>query len=115
MNVGSITIPSLAKAVAENTGGSIENTANTIRVLVDVMAYHLRERGERIYLNGLGVFEVRHLKPKGHASPMTKGKRIIIPARRHVRFSPAKGLRNLPLHEQRPEPQPSAIDQCPFL
>jgi DNA-binding protein HU-beta len=50
------------------------------------------EKGERIALPGLGVFNVRERKERKGRNPRT-GEPMIIPARKVVTFSPAKALK----------------------
>jgi DNA-binding protein HU-beta len=50
------------------------------------------EKGERVALPGLGVFNVRERKERKGRNPRT-GEPMIIPARKVVTFSPAKALK----------------------
>lgn len=81
----------LIKAIAVTSGlravdilkamGAFEN------ILVDCMA-----RGERLFWSGIGPFSVREHKARSGRSPFT-GLKIRIPARKVVKFSPGKSLR----------------------
>lgn len=81
----------LIKAIAATSGlravdvlkamGAFEN------ILVDCMV-----RGERLSWSGIGSFSVREHKARSGRSPFT-GLKILIPARKVVKFSPGKSLR----------------------
>jgi len=70
------------------TKASAKRALNAVgRVIFDALA-----RGEGVRWSGLGSFTVRKRKPRTGRNPQT-GEKLQIPARRVVRFSPAKALK----------------------
>lgn len=108
-----VSIPHLAQQISENVGMTTARVETVLRGLVDVMTYHLRERGESIYLHGLGRFSMHTREPRSYFD-VTKGKLKPVGRRRHAVFKASQGLRGLdPLNVPRAEHSP--IDECPIL
>ena len=110
-----MTIPRLAREVAERTGCSMVTSELVIKGLVDSIAHHLRERRARVYLNGLGVFEMRTVRPK-RIRIFGQDKVQVTAASLRAHFSPATILKGIPLDNWRAEldePRPSVMDECP--
>ena len=81
----------LVAKVAEQAGTTKAAARRCVDAFVLTLAQAL-ERGERIALPGLGVFNVKERKARKGRNPRT-GKVIKIPARKVVTFRPAKSLR----------------------
>jgi nucleoid DNA-binding protein len=106
-----VTVGTLARTLSANYGVSERMAYSLLREGLDLITSALVD-GQRVHLTGLGTFTTRNWKAKEqttHMGPMT------VPARAYPAFRPAKHLKALPVRETLPEPQPSAIDECPFL
>ena len=80
----------LVKKIAEKTGLKRSEVEKTLKAFVETLGEAL-EKGERIAIPGLGIFNVRERKARKGRNPRT-GKEIKIPARKTIRFKPAKSL-----------------------
>jgi DNA-binding protein HU-beta len=81
----------LVAKIAEEAKVKKSEAERCLNAFVNALAEAL-EKGERVALPGLGVFNVRERKERKGRNPRT-GEPMIIPARKVVTFSPAKALK----------------------
>ena len=81
----------LVRNVAERTGTTVKLAQAVIDAAFDEIASAL-ERGERFMIPGFGSFSVVERKERKGRNPQT-GEEILIPAKKAVKFSPAKALK----------------------
>lgn len=81
----------LIKAVATTSGLRIVDAAKAMSALEKILAESM-VKGERLSWSGVGIFSVREYKARLGRNPLT-GVEVPIPARKIVKFSPGKSLR----------------------
>lgn len=81
----------LIRAVAARGGLRITDAARAMNAFRDILEICLAE-GERITWPGVGSFSTREHKARQGRNPAT-GTAITIPARKAVKFTPGKALR----------------------
>jgi len=81
----------LVAKIAEEAKVKKSEAERCLNAFVNALSEAL-EKGERVALPGLGVFNVRERKERKGRNPRT-GEPMIIPARKVVTFSPAKALK----------------------
>lgn len=106
-----ITVSTLARKVSELHSISEREAHAILAYAVETIAGAIKG-GRRVHLTGLGTFTTRNWKAKEQHTTLGM---MSVPARAYPAFRPAKHLKYLPVREPLPEPQPSAIDECPFL
>jgi nucleoid DNA-binding protein len=87
---GSMNRRDIAKAVSNTTDVPFETVDQVLAATVKVIDLALRA-GERVAWRGLGTWKPIQLKAMVKALPASKGK-VLVPARRSVRFEPAQKL-----------------------
>ncbi|WP_457634718.1 HU family DNA-binding protein [Persephonella sp.] len=80
----------LIAKVSTQAGVSKASAERCINAFVDALSEAL-EKGERVALPGLGVFSVKERAARTGRNPRT-GEVVQIPAKKVVKFSPAKTL-----------------------
>ncbi len=80
----------LVSKVAAQAGVTKASAERCITAFVTALTEAL-EKGERVALPGLGVFNVKERKARTGRNPRT-GETVQIPAKKVVKFSPAKTL-----------------------
>lgn len=91
----------LARAVAQEDRCSFPEALTMVNALFDGMREELIQ-GHRIEIRGLGVFSVKHAKPRPYARNPRTGEITPVPARRKVHFKPGMLLRQA-LHTPLPD------------
>ncbi len=91
MAVKPVTSRQLAMALAEKHSVSKKAAATMLEDLVAMIGKHLK-KGEKIRINGLGIFQVRKRPPRMGRNPAT-GEPIKIKASKKVAFRAAKDLK----------------------
>ena len=81
----------LVSLVAERAGLTKREADKAVDAVVEVVGGTLGA-GERVRVDGLGIFEVVERAAKVGRNPQT-GQRIDVPPRKAVRFRPSKSLR----------------------
>lgn len=81
----------LIEAVAKRTGNTMKDTKP---IIVDALAFigESLKNGDRISLNGFGIFETVEKEAR---EAKAFGKDIIIPAQKQVKFKPSKSLKDI--------------------
>lgn len=82
----------LIAKVATETGMTKTATEKAINATVNALVEALA-KGERIAIPGLGIFTVKERAERKGRNPKT-GKEIVIPAKKVVKFSMAKALKD---------------------
>ncbi len=90
---GSLGWPGLTAMLARRTGMGKSMSRGFLTDLIELMGDELHERHPVGFLN-FGKFDVRQVPPRVARVPNTD-KKIQVPARRRVRFRPAKDLKKL--------------------
>lgn len=92
----------LVAKVAETSGLKKAQAERCVDAAIESIAEALT-KGERVAIQGLGVFNVKERKAKKGRNPQT-GKEIVIPARKVVVFTASKHLKeNVAKTEPKPE------------
>jgi nucleoid DNA-binding protein len=76
------------KELTENVAKATEMDQTTVGVVVNEMFNQLKSAfisGEKLEFRGFGVFRVQHCAPKP-ARIITTGERIVVPARKKIKF-----------------------------
>jgi len=82
--------PELVEAIAERVGVSKKMAGQVLDTTVSVIREALLS-GERVKVNGLGIFYVKQYQPRAAINPNT-GMRVMLKARKVVRCKIAKDL-----------------------
>ena len=81
----------LVAKIAAEAGVKKSEAERCVNAFVKALSEAL-EKGERVAIPGLGVFNVRERKERKGRNPRT-GEPMVIPARKAVVFTPAKALK----------------------
>lgn len=81
----------MVKELAERTGLCKNNATYLIDKVAEIMAEGL-DRDGSVYLRGIGMFTVVDTPEHEARNPQT-GERIMVPARKHLRFRASKVIK----------------------
>lgn len=108
--MATITKKKLVQLISQQQGVHPNDIRNVIQAFLDRMTDYLAE-GDRIEFRDFGVFEIVERKPKIGRNPKNAGIAIVIPARRAVKFTAGKKMRQL--IERKPAKPVSEIKSIP--
>lgn len=92
--MATITKKKLVQLISQQQGVHPNDIRNVIQAFLDRMTDYLAE-GDRIEFRDFGVFEIVERKPKIGRNPKNAEIPIVIPARRAVKFTAGKKMRQL--------------------
>lgn len=92
--MGTITKKQLVQAISQEKNLHPNDVRNVIQAFLDAMTQFLA-KGDRLEFRDFGVFEIVERKQKIGRNPKNAGVPIVIPARKAVKFTPGKMMRQL--------------------
>ncbi len=92
--MGTVTKKKLIQAISQAKGLHPNDVRNVIQAFLDEMTDSL-SRGERLEFRDFGVFEIVQRKQTIGRNPKNAGVPIVIPARKAVKFTPGKKMKQL--------------------
>lgn len=84
----------LIQKIAQKKGLHPNDVRNVVQAFLDAMTESLAE-GDRLEFRDFGVFEIVERKQKIGRNPKNAAVPIVIPARKAVKFTPGKKMKNL--------------------
>ena len=92
--MGTITKKKLIQTISQKKGLHPNDVRNVIQAFLDEMTDSLSQ-GDRLEFRDFGVFEVVERKQKIGRNPKNASVPIVIPARKAVKFTPGKKMRQM--------------------
>lgn len=92
--MGTVTKKNLVQKIAQKKGMHPNDVRIVMQAFLDEMTDSLKQ-GDRLEFRDFGVFEVVERKQKIGRNPKNASVAIIIPARRAVKFTPGKKMKDL--------------------
>jgi integration host factor subunit beta len=92
--MATITKKKLIQVISQDRGVHPNDVRNVIQSFLDKMTDYL-SMGDRLEFRDFGVFEIVERKRKIGRNPKNAAVPIVIPARRAVKFTPGKKMRQL--------------------
>ncbi len=94
MDMGTVTKKKLIQTISQAKGLHPNDVRNVIQAFLDAMTDSLAQ-GERLEFRDFGVFEIVERKQKIGRNPKNAAVPIVIPARKAVKFTPGKKMKQL--------------------
>ena len=91
--MATITKKKLIQVISQEKGIHPNDVRNVVQSFLDTMTAFLA-KGDRLEFRDFGVFEIVERKQKIGRNPKNAAVPIVIPARRAVKFTPGKMMRN---------------------
>ncbi|MCX6990778.1 MAG: HU family DNA-binding protein [Chlamydiae bacterium] len=92
--MSTVTKKNLIQSISQERGVHPNDVRNVIQSFLDAMTENLA-KGDRLEFRDFGVFEIVERKQKIGRNPKDAAVPIIIPARRAVKFTPGKKMKQL--------------------
>jgi len=92
--MATVTKKRLIQVISQAKGLHPNDVRNVIQAFLDSMTDSLAE-GDRLEFRDFGVFEIVERKKKIGRNPKNAGVPIVIPARKAVKFTPGKRMKQL--------------------
>ena len=92
--MSTVTKKNLIQSISQERGVHPNDVRNIIQSFLDAMTENLA-KGDRLEFRDFGVFEIVERKQKIGRNPKDAAVPIIIPARRAVKFTPGKKMKQL--------------------
>jgi integration host factor subunit beta len=92
--MGTVTKKNLIQKIAHSKGMHPNDVRNVIQAFLDSMTDTL-SHGDRLEFRDFGVFEIVERKQKIGRNPKNASVPIVIPARKAVKFTPGKKMKEL--------------------
>jgi nucleoid DNA-binding protein len=92
--MSTVTKKNLIQSISQERGVHPNDVRNVIQSFLDAMTENLA-KGDRLEFRDFGVFEIVERKQKIGRNPKDAAVPIVIPARRAVKFTPGKKMKQL--------------------
>lgn len=92
--MATITKKKLIQTISQKKGTHPNDVKNVVQAFLDTMMDFL-SHGDRLEFRDFGVFEIVQRKQKVGRNPKNAGVSIVIPARKAVKFTAGKKMREL--------------------
>lgn len=92
--MGTVTKKKLIQTISQTKGLHPNDVRNVVQAFLDAMTDSLAQ-GDRLEFRDFGVFEIVERKQKIGRNPKNAAVPIVIPARKAVKFTPGKKMKEL--------------------